>query len=46
MMLVNALAPPPTLIAANRSLAGTLWLMGGGTLGALLYTWLRGLAVR
>jgi hypothetical protein len=46
MMLINALAPPPTLIAANRSLAGTLWLMGGGAFGALLYTRLRGLAVR
>jgi hypothetical protein len=42
LLLVNALTPPPTLIAANRSLAGTLWLMAGGALGALLYTWLRG----
>ncbi len=38
--LVNALAPPPTLIAANRSLGGTLGLLAGGSLGALLYAWL------
>jgi hypothetical protein len=40
MMLVNALVPPPTLIAANRSLEGTLGLMAGGALGALLFAWL------
>lgn len=37
MALVNALLPMPTLIGANRSLAGTLGLMACGSLGALLF---------
>lgn len=37
LMLANALAPMPTLIAANRSLTGTLGLMASGSLGALLF---------
>jgi hypothetical protein len=37
MALVNALLPMPTLIGANRSLAGTLALMASGSLGALLF---------
>lgn len=37
MVLVNALLPMPTLIGANRSLAGTLGLMVCGSLGALLF---------
>jgi hypothetical protein len=37
MALVNALLPMPTLIGANRSLAGTLGLMVCGSLGALLF---------
>mgnify|MGYP006202162489 CR=1 FL=1 len=37
MALANALLPMPTLIGANRSLAGTLGLMVCGSLGALLF---------
>jgi hypothetical protein len=37
MALANALLPMPTLIGANRSLAGTLALMASGSLGALLF---------
>ncbi len=37
MSLANSLAPMPTLIGANRSLAGTLGLMACGSLGALLF---------
>lgn len=37
MSLANALLPMPTLIGANRSLAGTLGLMACGSLGALLF---------
>ncbi|WAC42760.1 hypothetical protein OU997_10610 [Pseudomonas sp. SL4(2022)] len=37
MTLANALLPMPTLIGANRSLAGTLGLMACGSLGTLLY---------
>lgn len=37
MALANALLPMPTLIAASRSLAGTLGLMVCGSLGALLF---------
>ena len=37
MALANALLPMPTLIGANRSLAGTLGLMACGSLGALLF---------
>lgn len=40
MALVNALLPMPTLIGANRSLAGTLGLMACGSLGALLFAML------
>ena len=35
--LANALAPMPTLIAADRSLFGTLGLMACGSAGALLF---------
>lgn len=41
MALANALLPMPTLIGANRSLAGTLGLMACGSLGALLFALLR-----
>lgn len=41
MSLANALAPMPTLISANRSLAGTLGLMACASLGALLFARLR-----
>jgi len=37
MALANALLPMPTLIGANRSLAGTLGLMACGSLGTLLF---------
>ena len=37
MALANALLPMPTLIGANRSLAGTLGLMACGSLGAWLF---------
>lgn len=37
MALANALLPMPTLIGANRSLAGTLGLMACGSLGAVLF---------
>ncbi|MDR7023745.1 hypothetical protein [Pseudomonas peli] len=37
MALANALLPMPTLIGANRSLAGTVGLMACGSLGALLF---------
>lgn len=37
MSLANSLAPMPTLIGANRSLAGTLGLMACGSVGALLF---------
>jgi hypothetical protein len=37
MALANALLPMPTLIGANRSLAGTLGLMVCGSLGALFF---------
>lgn len=37
LMLANALAPMPTLIGANRSVAGTLALMASGSAGALLF---------
>lgn len=37
MTLANALLPMPTLIGANRSLAGTFGLMACGSLGALLF---------
>ncbi|MGB4072532.1 hypothetical protein [Pseudomonas sp.] len=40
MALANALLPMPTLIGANRSLAGTLGLMACGSLGALLFAML------
>lgn len=40
MASANALLPMPTLIAANRSLAGTLGLMCCGSLGALLFAML------
>ena len=41
LALANALLPMPTLIAANRSLAGTAGLMASGSLGALLFAVLR-----
>lgn len=41
LTLANALAPMPTLVGANRTLLGTLGLMASGSVGALLYTWLR-----
>lgn len=37
LALANALAPMPTLIAADRSLVGTLGLMACGSVGALLF---------
>ncbi|WP_282874804.1 hypothetical protein [Pseudomonas peli] len=37
MALANALLPMPTLIGANRTLAGTVGLMACGSLGALLF---------
>lgn len=37
LMLANALAPMPTLIAANRTVSGTLGLMASGSAGALLF---------
>lgn len=37
MALANAALPMPTLIGANRSVAGTLGLMVCGSLGALLF---------
>lgn len=37
LALANALAPMPTLIAADRSLIGTLGLMASGSAGALLF---------
>jgi len=37
LFLVNALAPMPTLIGANRTVAGTLGLMASGSVGALLF---------
>lgn len=37
MASANALLPMPTLIAANRGVAGTLGLMASGSLGALLF---------
>ncbi|WP_339462549.1 hypothetical protein [Pseudomonas sp. EA_105y_Pfl2_R69] len=37
LALANALAPMPTLIAADRSLFGTLGLMACGSAGALLF---------
>ncbi|MCY1537104.1 hypothetical protein D9M68_725890 [compost metagenome] len=37
LMLANVLAPMPTLIGANRSIAGTLGLMASGSVGALLF---------
>ncbi|GIZ10947.1 hypothetical protein [Pseudomonas sp. NCCP-436] len=40
LALANALAPMPTLVAADRNLPGTLGLMLCGSLGALLFAWL------
>lgn len=37
LALANAMLPMPTLIGANRSLAGTAGLMACGSLGALLF---------
>ncbi|ARS47306.1 hypothetical protein [Ectopseudomonas hydrolytica] len=37
LALANMLAPMPTLIAANRTLIGTLGLMASGSAGALLF---------
>lgn len=37
LALANAVAPMPTLIAADRSLFGTLGLMACGSVGALLF---------
>ena len=37
LALANALAPMPTLIAADRSAIGTLGLMASGSAGALLF---------
>ncbi|TBU87652.1 hypothetical protein [Phytopseudomonas dryadis] len=37
LSVANAVAPMPTLIGANRSLAGTLALMASGSAGALLF---------
>jgi hypothetical protein len=37
MALANALLPMPTLIGANRTLAGTVGLMACGSIGALLF---------
>ena len=37
LALANALAPMPTLIAADRSWFGTLGLMASGSAGALLF---------
>lgn len=37
LALANALAPMPTLIAADRSTIGTLGLMACGSVGALLF---------
>lgn len=45
LSLANVLLPMPTLIAADRTLAGTLGLMACGSLGALLFAllcWRRG----
>ncbi|WP_089659329.1 hypothetical protein [Franzmannia pantelleriensis] len=36
-MVVDALAPMPTLIAATRSLTGTLCMLVGAALGGVLY---------
>nr|WP_240457891.1 hypothetical protein [Halomonas socia] len=35
--IADALAPMPTLIAATRSLSGTLAMLGGAALGGLVY---------
>ncbi|PAU75081.1 hypothetical protein [Halomonas salipaludis] len=37
LLVVDALAPMPTLIAATRSLSGTLAMLGGAALGGLVY---------
>ncbi|QJQ94491.1 MULTISPECIES: hypothetical protein [Halomonadaceae] len=37
-VVADLLAPMPTLIAATRSLAGTLAMLGGAALGGFLYT--------
>ena len=37
LTLANALAPMPTLVAANRSMAGTVALMLAGSAGAWLF---------
>lgn len=37
MVVANSVLPMPTLIAANRSLAGTFGLMASGSIGALLF---------
>ncbi|MBD3896629.1 hypothetical protein IEI94_12285 [Halomonas sp. ML-15] len=36
-MVVDAMAPMPTLIAATRSLTGTLAMLAGAALGGLVY---------
>lgn len=36
-MVVDAMAPMPTLIAATRSLAGTLAMLAGAALGGLVF---------
>ncbi|UUD62617.1 hypothetical protein D16iCDA_12990 [Pseudomonas seleniipraecipitans] len=41
LSVANAVAPMPTLIGANRTLAGTLALMVCGSLGSLAYARLR-----
>lgn len=40
LLVINQLAPMPTLIAANRTWAGTLVLVLSGGMGALLFVYL------
>lgn len=42
LIVANALAPMPTLIGANRSLAGTLALMACGSIGGLAFAGISG----
>ncbi|MDR5905141.1 hypothetical protein [Franzmannia qiaohouensis] len=37
LLVADTLAPMPTLIAATRSLSGTLAMLGGAALGGLVY---------
>lgn len=39
--LIDALVPPPVLIAATRGTPGLVAMTAGGALGGLLYVWLR-----